>query len=279
MHITEFTCQGIGIMNEDKKVVNKEKGIYAVIDGASTVTPYQNEEGRTGGYLAAQILAESLEKEEGSLRDIVLLGNQTLKEEMQQAGVDFSLKPNRWSAAFVAIKLSDKKLEYVQAGDCMLFVRYRDGEVRVITRDDVQMFDHLLLQEYLALRHSGELDAKEIAEGLLPWKQANRNMANEWNGYSVLNGDDYLVDFMDNGVISLSNVSKIYLCTDGLFYPQTTINDHPNWNKMLDCMDELGLVGYANALIDMEEKDRECVQYPRLKKSDDKTGIMIDMID
>ena len=36
-----------------------------------------------------------------------------------------------------------------------------------------------------------------------------------------------------------------------------------------------GLKGYIDDLVALEETDPECIQYPRFKKSDDKTAMML----
>ncbi|MGG3640078.1 protein phosphatase 2C domain-containing protein [Bacillus gobiensis] len=273
------SIKGSRELNEDVLVVNEQDQIFAVIDGATSVTPYKNRNEETGGFIAANLLGSFLQDVDktSSLENQVLLANDSLHELMVESGIDTNKKTDLWSAAFVVVRIKETTLEYVQAGDCMLFARYSDGQIRTITHDQVSRFDSKSLKKSLDGKRLGYHDPNELFQYLLPTIRENRNMANTFDGYSVLNGDPRLADFLEKGTINLSGVERIYMISDGLFYPSTSIEEKTDWNAIVSTIDHFGISNYANKVIQMEESDPQCDKYPRLKTSDDKTGIVIDL--
>jgi serine/threonine protein phosphatase PrpC len=279
--ICSETCsiKGSSELNEDALVVNNESKVFGVIDGATSVTPYKNIEGETGGFIAANLLASYIydADDNSSLEHCVLMANEALNKLMVESGVNIYKKTDLWSAAFVAVRISETKLDYVQAGDCMLFAKYKGGQIRSLTHDQVSRFDAITINKLLDGKRLGYRDPDELFQYVLSTVRENKNKANELDGYSVLNGDRNLVNFLEKGTINLSDVERIYMITDGLFYPSTDVDSKNEWGYMVSKIDNMGLLDYAKQLIQIEESDPQCNKYTRLKKSDDKTGIVIDL--
>ncbi|BFH14475.1 protein phosphatase 2C domain-containing protein [Paenibacillus melissococcoides] len=139
------TChlQGSGIWNEDALVVNERNQVYGVVDGATSLGGYRDKSSNTGGYIAAQLLAaHAIEAADGMpLEQLVMQANAALGDRMREAGIDMADKAQRWSAAFALFRVREDWIEYVQAGDCMLFAKYKDGTYRRLTHDQVARFD------------------------------------------------------------------------------------------------------------------------------------------
>lgn len=270
-----FSEQGSSIISEDAIIINKKNRIFGVVDGATSVTSYRNSHGETGGYIAANLLASFFKKSSKvhSLSEVVLEVNHSLRNLMIEAGVDINEKADLWSAAFVIIRINEMNIEYVQAGDCMLFAKYQDGTIRAMTHPQVAHLDSITIQKAIDLRKQGYTSR----EHLLPTLRTNRAKANTITGYGVLNGEPQFNQFLESGTFSRACMSKLYLLSDGLFPKTESVDDKIDWEQMIHDMDEKGLVKYGNDLIAAEEADAECQHYPRIKKSDDKTGITIDL--
>ncbi|MBB6673168.1 GNAT family N-acetyltransferase [Cohnella nanjingensis] len=265
--------------NEDAVVVNPEAHVYGVIDGVSAMLPYQDEEGRTGGYVASRLLADELgaADPEPDLRAAVLRANAALMQRMEAAGVDVAGKWKRWGAVFAVVKWSRARVEYVQAGDCMLLARYKDGDVRVLTRNQVAGFDLKALNAKRQLAQSGKLSEEEIASRLKPVFKCNRDKANAPDGYAVMNGDPALADTLEYGSLSTANLARIYAVTDGMFHFIENDDDPRKWEKLADRLDAQGIGPYMDELAAMEEQDASCERYPRHKKSDDKSAVIVEL--
>ncbi|WP_197254970.1 protein phosphatase 2C domain-containing protein [Paenibacillus dendritiformis] len=266
--------QGSGIWNEDALVANERNQVYGVVDGATSLIGYRDEAGYTGGYLAAQLLAaHAMEAEDGMpLEQMVMQANAALRDRMSEAGIDMADKAQRWSAAFALFRVREDWIEYVQAGDCMLFAKYEDGTYRRLTHDQVARFDRALLRKRQEALDLGIREPAEILRYLLPFQRENRFRANTRGGYAVLNGDPELGRGMETGRISRSGLTAIYAVTDGFFHGMEA--EDQAWSHMLEAIDRQGLEAYAKRLIEREEADSDCAACPRLKISDDKTGIV-----
>jgi serine/threonine protein phosphatase PrpC len=273
--IQTFAEQGSSLMNEDVLIIDKKTNVFGVIDGATSVAPYRNSKGETGGYIAANLMASYFKNssKNESLSKIVLEANHCLRKLMIDSGVDVNQKADLWCAAFVLIRINETNIEYVQAGDCMLFAEYQDGTIRVMTHPQVAHLDAVTIKKAIELRNQGYTSR----EHLLPTLRSSREKANTLSGYAVLNGDPQFVDFLEAGMVNRACLSRLYLISDGLFPKTESVDDKMDWEQMIREMDEKGLVQYGNDLIAEEEADSECWRYPRVKKSDDKTGIIIDL--
>ncbi|CAM4382922.1 protein phosphatase 2C domain-containing protein [Paenibacillus alkaliterrae] len=274
------TCvfRGSNEINEDVLIVNSKNRIFGVVDGATSVNAYRDEKGKTGGYLAANLLASFFTDAQDSenLVDVVQKANRELRSRMINSNVDVSNKKNLWSAAFAVFRISDTRIEYVQAGDCMLFAKYDDGTVRALTHDQVAHLDFITISKREEAKKNGCVTREEIFQYILPTVSGNRQKANTLQGYSVMNGEPELDCFLESGIINRACLKRLYAVTDGLFYPGTRADGKMDWNHMLSRIDETGLEAYAEQLILLEESDPQCNVYPRIKRSDDKTGIVID---
>ena len=266
-------------MNEDTLVVNEKDGVYGVVDGATSLSDYRDDCGRTGGYIAAHLLASHLQNvpEDTSLTDVVMRANKELRQKMAEAGVDVADKTQLWSAAFAVFRVGDTYVEYVQAGDCMLFAKYRDGTYRQITIDQVAHADRLALQKRREAIARGIREPEKIREYVYPTIRENRTKANTPEGYAVMNGEIDLRDHLEAGRISRARLSRLYAVTDGLFHCLEGEEPCVVWSRMLSDIDRYGLEAYAANLLRMERDDPDCTKMPRLKISDDKTGIVLDL--
>ncbi|MCD9020335.1 protein phosphatase 2C domain-containing protein [Cohnella silvisoli] len=264
--------------NEDALVLNERNRIYGVVDGVSSMVKYYDDEGKTGGWIAAQLLAAELHEEspELDLRVAVLRANWRLRQRMQEAGIDMAAKWKRWGAVFAVVKIHDDHFEFVQSGDCMIFARYNDGSIRTLSRNQVAGFDLQSLRAKHALKELGVLTDEEIGNRMRPIHEANRNKANTLKGYSVMNGDPALASFMEYGHISRANVHKVYAVTDGMFHFIENDEDPHKWEKFIARLEEAGIEPYMDQLVEQEELDPLCEEHPRHKKSDDKSAVIVE---
>ncbi|MFC5404180.1 protein phosphatase 2C domain-containing protein [Cohnella soli] len=266
--------------NEDALAINPEARIFGVIDGVSGMAVYEDEQGNSGGCIAARLLADELAAAtaELDLREVVRSANAKLRQRMEEAGIDFATPWKRWGAVFAVFRLHADHLEFVQAGDCMLFARYRDGSVRAVTRNQVAEFDLQTLERKREWNEDGTLADEEIERRLKISHESNRNKANTREGYSVMNGDPALISFMESGRISLARVAVVYAVTDGMFHFIEHSKDSGKWETFVKELDEYGIGPYMDRLLEQENLDPSCVKYLRHKKSDDKSAVVAELL-
>lgn len=291
MKIDVTYLKGSNDVNEDAYVVNKSERIFAVIDGATGLG------GGLSGKLAADVIKTSLGRDNyGTLFSQVLVANEVLGDqvgkELGVSSVNDIPKYKRSSCGISAVRIVGNRIEYVHAGDCMLFVQYKDGTIRHVTYDKLFRLDEIALLEFKRCWDrrlvGGEnpslwdeekitLTLKEIMgeiEGIL---KENRNKINEFDGYCALDGSEDVKEYLEYGFLSLSGVSKILLLTDGLQLISSGSDSFKVWDDTARFAFENGLHSLEKIVTSLEESDPACYIYPRFKLSDDKTGILINL--
>lgn len=99
----------------------------------------------------------------------------------------------------------------------------------------------------------------------------NRNKLNTPNGYGIIDGSSEALSYLECGSVPLINVDKILLLSDGLKLHK----EESGWLKSAELAFEKGVAELYQTIQTEEEMDPACYLYPRLKKHDDKTGILI----
>lgn len=266
-----YSLKGDGEWNEDALVINQAASVYGVVDGATSLSPYRNQDGYTGGYMASQTAAEYFANmdQQQTLEQTAVEANRALREKMAAEGISISDSSSLWSAAFVAVQVHEYSVDYVQAGDCMLLAKYKDGTLRVLTHSQLTHIDQKTLGAMEELRAEGVSDPLELRTRLTPLLLDNRAKANTLAGYGVLNGSPDFPLFLEKGTFNRANLASLYMVSDGLYTEGT------NWNELVDALDRLGAEGYARTLYNKEQEDRLLVEVPRLKVSDDKTCVVL----
>lgn len=84
-----------------------------------------------------------------------------------------------------------------------------------------------------------------------------------------MNGSPNFPLFLEKGTINRANLQSIYMISDGLF---TGFKD---WPDLIENIDKYSLSGFAEYILEQEQEDGQRLKYPRLKGSDDKTGLVI----
>ncbi|MEK0313493.1 protein phosphatase 2C domain-containing protein [Cohnella sp. 56] len=279
MKIEQISIQGCNEWNEDASVVNDKYRIYGVMDGATSEASRPGVE--TGGYLAShsvQQYFESLDDETAglSLRKHAVRANERIRAMMREQGVDVEDKRILWATGLAVVRIGEYQIEYAQTGDCMIVAVYNDGTVRTVTHDQVDHFDEktrLLWEQCLA----EGLTPKQTRERAFQAISQNRLLTNTTGGYGILNGDPMLANYVEHGMLNRIQLRTLYLITDGLFLPRKAGHPSPPMADMVALIEQKGLQGYAEWLVANELDESRQALYTRLKISDDKTAIRIDL--
>ncbi|NBD24451.1 protein phosphatase 2C domain-containing protein [Paenibacillus glycinis] len=281
MKLNVRTQQGVGAWNEDAVVCEESLGLFGVLDGATSLAPYRGPGGETGGYLAAQEAAAACIREGHAgtgLPEIMTQANARLRAAMGEAGISPDIPEALWSACAVLVRVGSKWIEYAQLGDCMLAVYYADGTIRIATHDQLAHVDDRTKAAWQEGVAAGLTSSAELWAHARSQIVAGRALANRTGGYGVLNGDDACADFVEYGRISVSNVVSLLLFSDGLYMPKPPgESDRDSAVQIASLVREMGLPRYMAWLTELEETDPDCTRYPRVKKSDDKTAIWIEL--
>ncbi|QDS35910.1 protein phosphatase 2C domain-containing protein [Brevibacillus brevis] len=279
MKLESISMKGSGKSNEDAYVIQQVKHVYAVIDGITSLIPYENAAGQTGGAIAAELVKKQLEAipEDAALHDYLETINLALQEQMRQSGIDLEKKEALWGAACAVVRVGDAHIEYAQLGDCMIFAVYEDDTVRPLTHPQVSHLEQAALVKWEEGINEGLCTRTELHERCMDILLHNRYQANGPGGYGVLNGDVACRGFTEYGRINRVGMKALVLATDGLFMPRALGGTQPKWEETVLPIVHKGLQRYTDELISLENNDPECIRYIRFKKSDDKTGMILSL--
>ncbi len=164
--------------------------------------------------------------------------------------------------------------------DCIVLLRRRDGGVEVFGGDPVHAdIDARSVAELLRLRREGILtDQTEILGAgslLMPVIREGRARANAPGGYgSFTLGADLRSELLRTRSFAIDSLTHVLLMTDGFYalvedYGQVTDED-----LFARALSE-GLESLTRTLRAAEDSDPRGVRWPRLKKSDDATAVLL----
>ena len=282
-------------LNEDAAVVleNERILVVAVIDGAtatSAVTEIGSKPSAAGGRFAAQTIIEGIKESFDaavSARELLLDANQKIADKLLEQGVDAqsvsSLELSRASGCLVRIDKTREEIEISQAGDTACLIVNQDGHISLALPLDSDIYDEktiLLAQKISAdqgISLSEAFKCFEISELMNASQNANNDPNGQGNG--VLNGSKNLKQYIQTKTwSSLKDVRRIILLTDGLYLPTEEFNAEPNWSEIAELIKAAGLKGLYQEVLTLKNADPELKKYPRFKKHDDATGVVIDIM-
>ncbi|MYL33851.1 hypothetical protein GLW05_09595 [Pontibacillus yanchengensis] len=293
-HYTIHYQQGVGVENEDAYVLNEEAGIFAVIDGATGI-------GGLPGKLSSATMKESLDTSESGttlFQEVTRANQEVGKRNAEQNGhdhIDNVPRQDRSTCGMAAIKLYESgQMEFAHTGDCMLFIEYSNNDIRCVTYDHVSKFDSVTIasveQTWDELLEPGENPntwsedrieqaLRDIREKNMPILKRNRSNINKKHGYSIIDGSKDAEQFMEHGKLYLHNATRILMLSDGLQLPDSKANGQQVWMETATYAFDHGLEKLQEKVNHLEKEDPACIRYPRLKQADDKTGVLIELIE
>lgn len=176
--------------------------------------------------------------------------------------------------ALAIVRIADYGVEFIQTGDCIAV--YDNEEVRVLTCPQVAHLEEDALQKWRKEIERGTATRAGLMSAVVEILKGNRYKSNIPGGYGVLNGEPAAGEYFEYGRINRTFLRHLILLTDGLFFPaDSQEHSHTYCSNLAHDILQKGLQQYVQELIDLENSDPECNKYPRFKKSDDKTGLVI----
>ncbi len=282
---------GINKELEDAYVSDTKNNRFAVIDGESGFDLFS---GAEAAHIVRRFLLDKT-YENDSLDHILRAANMEMRRTKKGRMLwdDFAdiKKHTRNCCSVAAVQIRDDQLHYIQTGNCMIFVQYENGTIRSITYDHKAKMQEKYIRKWkgtfntlkktLRLNYSEKkLDqCYENARTLIqPFHMQYRESVNTYKGYGTIDGSRESSDFWDKGSIPLMDMKKIALVTDGL---QLLSHKPPGYERWMDTAKHIfnrGLKSACSKNIIMEKNDPYCLQYPRVERSDDKTGILLEVL-
>ena len=255
MKITTIHDQGSGAINEDMYLVKKP--LFAVFDGATSLSKYTNKDGKTGGYLAASIAKEIFSKSDSqnvkedvsfNLYYLAVEANQSLERAMEQQGIDLANKRERWSTTAAVVRLAENYFDWLQVGDSFILIAYDDNSHKLLEKSDEHDQSWQCMWKKLVEEKNPRI--KEIIQQEVEDLRQKMNVT-----YGFINGEKEMQNFVKGGRESLGGVKNIIMFTDGLIIPKEDPLALDNFGKLVDLFNEGGLERMVQYVRTLERND------------------------
>lgn len=263
LQIETILEQGSSPVNEDRLCVTTD--VFGVFDGSTSLNEDYNCGQETGGQRAAQIASTVFAERSGSLARRVRLANQALSQAMIKEGVDISSKENLWASSASVVQLHENNLEWCQIGDCRLVLVYGNGTHRLISAPVDHDKETLDMMSHLGGRSSALQHSCMHEQVVRVRRQMNVT-------YGALCGEDESLSFVRSGLEPLTGVTDILVFSDGLLLPDTEMGSIALLVKLYK---QGGLQAVRDCVRSLQNKDADCIAWPRFKKHDDISAIAL----
>lgn len=224
-------------------------------------------------YLKYNILNNSI-----TLKEIIINGIVCISDKFYQ--ISTSKAPNKVdlpSASIVVIRINNDKVEYFLLGDCTLVVQNSDGKSSIIKQKLLDKLDNKAKSEMAKLMRGKGISFNEARQEINPLLINHRLLKNTLGGYWTLEFDKNAVDNCLYGFLDFEECKKVLLMSDGF----SAIFDNYNYtdeNNIISLVENNGLQEIYNTIRSIEEEDSDILKYPRFKKSDDASAVLMKYI-
>ena len=120
--------KGSGRLNEDAYFL--VPGMCGVFDGSTALNGSLYQDGKTGGYLAAQMACNVFRTNNAPLLKLADQANREILGAMRTNGVDLARKENLWCTSFAVVRIGTDAFEWVQSGDSLILAIDHDRRYR-----------------------------------------------------------------------------------------------------------------------------------------------------
>ncbi len=176
------------------------------------------------------------------------------------------------AASFLGIESGKQSIRLFNLGDCRAVIRSFNGDIAFFGDSFVSQLDAKVINEINKIRIEQSVSYEEIWKKIMPVILSNRQLRNKENGYWVLDGTiEPLKEIQD---INLKADCLILIMTDG-FYRLVETFHYFTWQELLHHAQYNGLSSLLPILRQIEEEDPECIKFPRIKKSDDASALLL----
>jgi serine/threonine protein phosphatase PrpC len=245
-----------------------------VIDGATGLGE-QLMPGRSDAQWLAQFAARRFaahaRMEEGGLRD-------WLRSAAMDAEKSFTALRRRAPkenyeipfASLIAVSLEESALEAVWFGDCAALIRSSDGALKLIG----ETFDKRAAERERAARLGPKPAGAGVREEFLPALRASRNKVNTKRGEWLFAPDAECAAHAKASRVSICAGDLVLLASDGFL---ALAADYARYSpqSLLAAVESRGLAALGEELRAIEAADPDGSTYPRFKKSDDATALLL----
>ncbi|MFA9423752.1 MAG: hypothetical protein ACERLG_09245 [Sedimentibacter sp.] len=273
----QILCEAGDFANEDVAGIN-EYGAW-LLDGAT---------GLSGANLTCEVSDARWYTKwwdsylSSNLKNHMPLG-EIISNGINQVSVDFKKAINNKScskldypsSSIIVLKWHEDSIEYFSLGDSPVLIQ-RKYSMEEITDEKISTLDKKVYNAMKNTIKQQNISAWDAKPFVLPMIKEHRLMLNKENGYWILSFDIKAVSKASQGILKISEPTKILMASDGF----SALVDKYNVIEKEDFIMQVenkGLPLLYEDLRMIEDIDKEGIKYPRFKKCDDASAICFEI--
>lgn len=275
LQLIDAVWEAGGQVNEDRWGA-LERAAW-VLDGATEIAEQRVLPGPSdASWFADRVDAGLHERAAGTETPAQVL--RPIVDQARQAFAQAALRPGAPAmdlpcAALAMIRLDEAGAELISLGDCRVVGTDPDGVTRSFGTSKLTALDARLDDEVVRLQ-TGGLSHAEIWQRLLPMIRRHRGLMNLPEGYWNLDLSGRGLDHIEIERWPAPRGAVFLLLSDG-FYRLVDTYRRYDYATLLAAAERDGLAPLCRELRAIEAEDAECRRYPRLKRCDDATAVLV----
>lgn len=274
--VEQKLCRPADGTNED--ICGAHGPLAWVIDGATSVSDERLLPGPSDAAWLVGAISEGLESHSGKdcslrelLRTVLVDVNSRFNAEKRASE---SLPSVSASASMILVRIRAAQLQFIQISDCRALVEMPGEPPLALGHLEMEDRDLHWLNEIKKLHKTGVTRIEEVQKRLRPLIRRERKLINRPGGYSAVTPSPESADKAMVGEMSVVPGTRLLLLSDG-FYRLVDVFGLFRSQELLAATVGIGLERLYTELRSVEDSDPDCLEYPRYKKSDDATAMVI----
>jgi hypothetical protein len=179
-----------------------------------------------------------------------------------------------WSTLCL-IGVEPGRLNIAYLGDSRALIETADDEIHNFgTNPSRNSFETRLAAKMIAAKKGQALGVDSIRATVLGDLRRARDTVNTADGYWLLGNEPAVARHATVTSLALDGPATVLLVTDG-FYALTEDYKHYGDRELIATAQTLGLAILGRELRHVEDQDPDGARYPRMKKSDDATALLV----
>jgi serine/threonine protein phosphatase PrpC len=263
-------------VNED--ALGAGKSVAFVLDGVTGLADTPVMPGKSDAAWASHAARDLLIAHEATTDIQTLVGDVardiTKRFEAERLRVPSARYELPWTTLSM-IRLHDGRLDVGFVGDSRVLVETADDEVHNFGLNPSRSeFETKLAAKMLAARKDEALGTDSIRATVLEDLRRARETVNTGKGYWLLGADAAVGPHVTVASMPLTGPATVLLVTDGFY---ALVEDYKRYGdrELIATAQTLGLSILGRELRHIEDDDPVGAKYPRMKKSDDATALLV----
>lgn len=278
LKIKTILCESANEINED--IIGYGSNYAIVLDGSTGLRKKKldNGDNLARWYVTnfRQTISDYI-NERLSLPEIVIRCIEEVKDRFQKVHPSRIDKVDLPSASVTIIRIYNGSLEIFSLGDCTTIIRNKEGKITIVYDDAVTKLDNKVIEKMIKIRQDKKVDIISAREEVNELLIENRYKKNTNIGYWILGFEEEAVNHAYYKQFDLESIDRVYMMSDGMAEYYEELKLAYNSKAFIEELDKKGVEYLYNKMRKVQEEDKLCNKYPRIKPKDDASLVVCDI--